>query len=222
MGITKMSIGNSSYIGAYAFATDSYVILTSHSTHTEREIIADALGAGVFSATINGSGLLGVYAVGNSRGLLLPEMADQSEIHRIRKELGGVEVSVLCTDLNALRNNILVNDKIAFVNPEFRKKEINEIEHALGVEVIARQIGGYATVGANNILTNKGMVITNSADESDVHFLNRIVHCTSQTTANLGSPSIGLCTIANSNGVVVGAQTTGFELTRVTEGLDMA
>ncbi len=221
MGIAKASIGNSSYIGAFGFATDSYVLLTPHSTKTDREIIAEALGVDVFSATVDGSGLVGVYAVGNSKGLLLPELADESEIRRIKKELHGVEVSVMPTSLNALRNNILVNDKFAFVNPEFKKKEMDEIAHALGVEVIAKQIGDYATVGANNILTNRGMVLNNSASEQDIHFSQKFIQCTSQTTANVGSPSIGLCAIANSRGVVVGAQTTGFELTRITEGLDL-
>lgn len=221
MGITKMSIGNNSYIGAYGFATDSYVILTPHSTRTEKEIIAEALGTDVSCATIDGSGLVGIYAVGNSKGLLLPDIADSSEVRRIKKELNGVEVSVMHTDLNALRNNILVNDKIAFVNPEFRKKELQEIEHILGVEAVARQFGGYTTVGANNMLTNKGMVIINSADDSDVNFVKARIPCVSQTTANLGSPSLGLCAIANSKGVVAGAQTTGFELTRITEGLDL-
>ncbi len=80
-------------------------------------------------------------------------------------------------------------------------------------------IGGYETVGANNILTNKGIVINNKVSEDEEALLKDLFKNVSQSTANMGSLSIGLCTIANSNGIVAGGATTGYELANMTDGL---
>ena len=221
MGTAKATIGNNSYIGAFGIATDSFILITSNSTHTERSIIEDALQVKSHQMSIDGSGLIGVYAVANSKGIMLPEMTDAREISRLREAFPELTVDTMHTSLNALRNNILANDKIAFVNKEFSHIEQERISDVLGVETVKMQIGDFDTVGANNILTNKGIVLNNTASHADVEFVKGKIASVSQSTANTGSSSIGLCAIANSKGVVVGGQTTGFELVRITDGLDI-
>ncbi len=220
MKTAKATIGNNSYIGAFAVATDSFVLITDASTHTERAILEDNLGAKSIGMTIDGSGLVGVYVVGNSKGILLPEMAGKNEISKLKSALPDVEISIIQTSLNALKNNILANDKVAFVNNEYSKRETDKIGDVLGVEVVKRQIGLYDTIGANNILTNRGAVLNNTASDDDLSFMKSRIPRVSQSTANLGSSSIGLCALANSNGLVVGNQTTGFEIVRITEGIE--
>ena len=221
MGSAKATIGNNSYIGAFGLATDSFIIITSNSTANERSILEENLGVKSVGINIDGSGLVGVYVVANSKGIILPEITDSAEVSRLKKELPGVRVETMGTSLNALRNNILANDKIAFVNNEFSAKEANNIADVLGAEVVKTQIGLFDTPGANNIITNKGIVLNNTATDAQISFMKKKMPSVSQSTANLGSSSIGLCAIANSNGVVVGRQTTGFELVRITEGLDL-
>ncbi len=220
MKTAKATIGNNSYIGAFAVATDSFVLITDASTHTERAILEDNLGVKSIGMTIDGSGLVGVYVVGNSKGILLPEMAGKNEISKLKSALPDVEISIIQTSLNALKNNILANDKVAFVNNEYSKRETDKIGDVLGVEVVKRQIGLYDTIGANNILTNRGAVLNNTASDDDLSFMKSRIPRVSQSTANLGSSSIGLCALANSNGLVVGNQTTGFEIMRITEGIE--
>ena len=220
MKTAKATIGNNSYIGAFAVATDSFVLITDASTHTERAILEDNLGVKSIGMTIDGSGLVGVYVVGNSKGILLPEMAGKNEISKLKSALPDVEISTIQTSLNALKNNILANDKVAFVNNEYSKRETDKIGDVLGVEVVKRQIGLYDTIGANNILTNRGAVLNNTASDDDLSFMKSRIPRVSQSTANLGSSSIGLCALANSNGLVVGNQTTGFEIMRITEGIE--
>lgn len=220
MKTAKATIGNNSYIGAFAVATDSFVLITDASTHTERAILEDNLGVKSIGMTIDGSGLVGVYVVGNSKGILLPEMAGKNEISKLKSALPDVEISIIQTSLNALKNNILANDKVAFVNNEYSKRETDKIGDVLGVEVVKRQIGLYDTIGANNILTNRGAVLNNTASDDDLSFMKSRIPRVSQSTANLGSSSIGLCALANSNGLVVGNQTTGFEIVRITEGIE--
>jgi len=91
----------------------------------------------------------------------------------------------------------------------------------LGVEVVRLKVGGFNTVGANNILTNSGLVINNRASDGDKAELDRITGFDSiRTTANTGALSIGLTVVANSVGVVAGEETTGFELNRIVEALE--
>jgi len=221
MGTVKANIGNNSYIGAFGIATDSFVLVTNNSTNTERSILEETLEVKSHGVSIDGSGLVGVYVVANSKGILVPEMTDDREILKLRKAFPNVQVDTIHTSLNALRNNILANDRIAFVNYQYNPIETKRIEDVLGVEVIKRQIGSFDTVGANNILTNKGIVLNNTATDDDLEFIKAKIGSVSQSTANTGSSSIGLCAIANSKGLVIGGQTTGFELVRVTDGLDL-
>ncbi len=117
---------------------------------------------------------------------------------------------------NALKNNILANDKIAIVNPEYSRKDAAEIEDVLDVEVIRMKIANSSTVGASNILTNKGIVVNSRASEEEVKELEKIVNLhAEQATANTGSVYIGLSAVANTKGLVIGDETTGYEIARM-------
>ena len=115
-----------------------------------------------------------------------------------------------------------MNDRIAIVNPDFKQEDISVIRDIFGVEVIKQAIGGFRTVGANNILTNKGFIINNRAGDDEKAKLDKLLGFESmRTTANTGSLNIGLAALANSGGLVVGEETTGYELARIMDGLDI-
>ena len=219
MGIAKTSLYGNDYIGAFSVTNDNLTLVGGSPGGSGETIIRENLKTRVVETLINGSDLLGIYLVMNSKNLILPSMAYKSEVDRLRRELPEMEISVLETDLNAIRNNILANDRIAVINPRYNPKETKEIEEMLNVEAIKMPIGGFETVGANNILTNKGIVMNNRVSEEEEALLKDIFESVSQSTANLGSVSIGLCSIANSNGVVAGSSTTGYELSNIAEGL---
>ncbi len=219
MGVAKLSINGNSFIGAFCIATDSFSLIGRTTTEKQESIVKENLEVEPLRVTIDGSDLIGIYAVANSGALLLPAIATDSEIAIIKGALPRIQVERLKTDLNALGNNILANDKIAMVNSEYRPAEIKEIERALGVEVIKLDVGGFHTVGASNILTNKGIVFNNRATDEEIDAIKPFVKSYSQSTANLGSLSIRLSTIANSRGFLIGDETTGFEMARIAEGL---
>ena len=221
MGVAKLSIGGNSFIGAFALATDSFALVGNSTGEKHADVIKKNLGVDSAKISIDGSDLIGIYAVANSRSILLPEIATEADVACIKKSLPGIEVHRIKTDLNALGNNILANDKIAIVNSEYEISEIRQIEKALGVEAIKLNAGGFHTVGANNILTNKGIVFNNRTTDDDMDAIRPFVKNYSQSTANLGSLSIRLSTISNSNGLIVGEDTTGFEMARIAEGLGL-
>jgi translation initiation factor 6 len=222
MGIEKLRILGNDYVGAWCTATDKFFITGNEMSPSEQETVAKALGVKGFGANVSNSGLLGIYIAANSRGVLLPHGTDDRELDEIRKMLPDIRVDILYSDYNALKNNILVNDKVAIINPNYSRDEERRISDTLDVETYRMTIAGYHTVGAHNILTNKGIVINNRASEQDA---DKIKHITGfrpeQSTANRGALSIGICVIANSNGLIVGDMTTGYEMARIAETLDI-
>ncbi len=221
MGVAKLSIGGNSFVGAFGIATDLFSLVGKTALDKHISMIKENLGVEIHRVSIDGSDLIGVYTVANSRSVLIPEITTPEEEALIKKSLPSINVQRLKTDLNALGNNILANDKIAIVNPEYSSYEMKAIEAALGVEVIKLEAGGFRTVGASNILTNNGIVLNNRSSDDDLEAIRPFVKNYSQSTANLGSLSLRLSVIANSKGLVVGDETTGFELARMTEGLGL-
>jgi translation initiation factor 6 len=222
MGVEKLRILGNDYVGAWVTATDKFFLLGNEVSRGEEQIIRENIGVDGIRVSIGGFGFVGIYAAANSNGVLVPGSAEEHELAALRQQLSGVNVEILHTDFNALKNNILANDKIAIINPEYNRLEEKRIADVLGVETMKMSIGGYSTVGANNILTNKGLVLNNKVSEHEKKKVEEMVHMQSeQSTANLGSVSIGLCVTANSNGIVAGRATTGFELARITSALNI-
>ena len=131
-----------------------------------------------------------------------------------------MNVGSIESNLNAIGNNILANDKIAIVNPEYGPEDIKAIRDILDVEVVRYSGGSFKTVGANDILTNKGLVINNHASDEEKERLDRETGFDSvRSTANMGSLGVGIAVVANSNGALIGDTTTGYEFSRIVDGL---
>jgi translation initiation factor 6 len=220
MSLLRYNIHGNDYVGVYAAVTDRYLFSGYGLTPNAKRIMLDALGVECIEMSVAGSDLIGIFVRGNSNGVLFSEMADDSEVARIKKLLPGMNVERMESALNTVGNNMLVNDRIAIVNPEYTHEDEQRIRDVLGVEVVKAEIGGFKTVGANNILTNKGFIINNRSTDDEKEFVDKLSGFNSvRTTANTGSVYIGIAAVANAKGAVAGDATTGFELTRIGEGL---
>ncbi len=222
MGVAKYAINGSSFVGAFVSITENYAFTGRNLTKSSKAILDEVLGIKRIEFSVMGFDMIGIFAKANSNGIVFSNMIEDSELEAYKKFGLDIGISVLESGLNAIGNNILANDRIALVNPEYSKEEINSIAETLDVEAIPISIGGFKTVGANNILTNKGMVINNRCTEEEKEHIDGITGFESSTaTANLGSVNIGLSAVANSKGLVVGDETTGFELARMMDALDI-
>ncbi len=219
MNLLKRNINGNSYVGAFSSSSEDITLISRGVSTKDESIIRETLGTETFRISVSGSNLVGIYAVLNSNGILLPEMTYTEELKELNHLKDKLRIGTLKSDMNALGNNILANDKIAIINPNFQKAEADAIADVLDVEVIRIAIGGYETVGANNILTNTGMVLNNFASDNELEQAKSLVKNVSQSTANLGSVFVGLASVANAKGLMVGEDTTGFELSRMEEGL---
>ncbi len=220
MNAAKYAINGSDCVGAFALATDNYVFAGSGITEGSKKFLASMLRVEVRSISIGGMDFVGVLARANSNGMLISNLATEREIEAIKGMRLGMNVEVLDSPLNAVGNNILANDRLAVVNPEYSKKDIASISDALGVEVVSSPIGNFKTVGANDILTNKGLVLNNHASDQEKEELDKKTGFDSiRSTANMGSVGIGIAVVANSVGALIGDNTTGYEFSRIVDGL---
>ncbi len=221
MEAAKYRIMGSDYVGVFATATDDFVFAGAGLTKNGKDMLAATLGVRCVDVTVSGSDLIGIFSRANSNGIVLSNLVLDEEVEGLKGMDLDVNISVIKSSLNALGSNILANDRIAIINPDYSKTDEEEIADVLGVETIRAKMDGFKTVGANNILTNKGLVINNRGTALEKNEWDRFSGFDSvRTTANTGSLAIGLSVIANSNAVVTGEGTTGFELARIMEALE--
>lgn len=221
MDAAKCRIMGSDYIGVFATATDKNIFVGSNLPSGSKKILADSLKVRPIGFSVSGSDLIGLFCKANSSGIILSNIILDEEFEALKRMGLDANIDVLQSNLNAVGSNILANDRIAIVNPEYSHEDMKKIGEILDVEVIKSKINGFNTVGANNILTNKGLVINNRSTEEEKTEWDSITRFNSiRSTANVGSLYIGLAVVANSNAVVAGDSTTGFELARITEALE--
>ena len=222
MSFLKYNLHGSDYVGVYATATDKFALVGYGIPPKPRRLLAEALCVEVFEVSMSGSALVGIFARANSNGIIFSNLIEDSELGQVKKLFPAMRVGRLDSGLNAVGNNILVNDRIAVINPEYSAAEEGLIRDVLGVEVMRAGIAEFKTVGANNVLTNRGFIINNRSTEREKTLLDKWVGFDSvRTTANTGSLNLGLSVVANSFGAVVGDGTTGFEINRIMEGLNI-
>lgn len=221
MDAAKCRIRGSDYTGVFCTATDKLVFAPRNLTKKEHDILSATLHSEILEVGLADSNLVGILMKANSNGVVLSNLVSEEEAAALRGRLDGMNVGILKSGMNAIGSNILANDKIAIVNEEYSGHEMGQIGDILGVEVVKSIIGGFRTVGANNILTNSGLVINNRAtDLEQKEWEGMTGFKTIRTTANTGGLAVGLSVVVNSKGVVAGESTTGFELNRIMQGLE--
>lgn len=221
MEVAKHRVLGSDFVGAFCITTDRYSLIPNGVGRSLADIMRETLRTDPLTVMLANSDMLGVFGRGNSNGIVLSNLVHKEEVDSLRGMLPDIRVGVIESDLNAIGNNILANDRIAFVDDEYSPKDVREIGDALGVEVMPISIGSFRTLGANNILTNRGMALNNTVSDEEKERLESILGVkTVRTTANSGSLSIGISVLANSYGLIAGNLTTGYELARITETLE--
>ncbi len=185
------------------------------------EVFEENLQVEIHRATVAGSVLLGILVAGNNHGLLLPNSATDEEVEVFSK-LGDGNVARLPTKLTALGNLILANDHGALVYPSFDTKTVATIEKVLQVNAKKASISGGGLVGSNAVATNRGVLVNPLAKERDLTLLKEVLKVQADVgTVNRGIPYVRTGMTANSKGAVVGDETTGPELARIIDTLQI-
>jgi translation initiation factor 6 len=209
-------------LGLFGKASDRSCIIGNFIQEKTFQKIEDALRVKVVKLTVANTDLIGIFCCLNSNGILLPKIVKDSEIEKfkiLKKEL-GIELKILKSKFTALGNLILCNDNGAVVSDIFSKREKREIEECLDVESEYGSVAGMSIVGSCGIASNRGCLLHRDANEKEIENVENILKVNVDIgTANFGSPFVGSCCFANSNGGLVGESTTGPEINRLMEAL---
>ncbi len=212
-------LGNSN-LGLYARASDR-IALIPFGAHPKFLEGAKALEVPLLPASIDRCPYLGLYTALNSTGLILPPFVDEKEMVQFKK--AGLNTLVVHhSHFCAIGNNVACNDKAAIVNPDMPAELVRRIADTLGVEAYAMAVGPNKTVGMAVVPTNKGWVAYNRISEEESAKLSALFGSPGiNSTVNNGTVMVGLGVVANSRGALVGMASSGFEIGRIQQGLDL-
>jgi translation initiation factor 6 len=222
------AFGTSNTIGISLFATDTYCFAPGGSKTKVHERLEEILQVPCFELDVSFKRLIGVMMVGNSRGLLLPNHVSPEDEERIQKaaeeKIPGLRVEVLeQTKLNALGNLIAVNEFGAVVSNKLTPESIRTIETVLGVKTLQASINDSSLVGTKIIANSKGCLVSPLATNEEAETFRKVfqVEQVDFTTVCLGMEAIRVGMVANSFGAIVGNSTSGPEMARISEVLEV-
>jgi len=203
-------------------STDRYLIAPKILTERKVLWLAKSLGVKDFiRLKICGSKLLGIFMAANSKGIVVPHLAQEDEIKGLQSL--NVEVRSISSPITALGNCILVNDKGGVVDQRFSRKTVEEMEDALGVELVPGTIAGLPFVGSLAVATNSGVIAhPKMTQEEEGLLLEALKVPVHRGTVINGVPYVKVGLIANRFGAIVGRGTTGPELMVIGKSLKLA
>jgi len=218
MHAAKGRLVGSDYVGLFGWASDRIALVPLSTSRGTIAKFREVLGVEVLPTGMCGSDFIGIFVAGNSKGVVVPAMAEDYEIAALKK--AGLNVHICPDDRTALGNNLLVNDRAGIANPRMDPAEVKKIGDALGIEMVQQPISDLPTVGAVCVVTNRGLLAYNNIKPAQLKELEILFGVRGAIgTACMGVPFTHLCIIANSHGFIAGEGTSGFETGRIDEAL---
>ncbi|MFA9503018.1 translation initiation factor IF-6 [Natrinema sp. H-ect1] len=215
----RLAFAGSAYVGVFARATDSCVLVRHDVDDDVVADLSDELEVPVVPTTVGGSSTVGALATGNENGLLVSSRVLEYELETLADEI-DVPVAELPGSINAAGNVVLANDYGAYVHPNLPREAIQIVEDTLEVPVERGDLAGVRTVGTAAVATNTGVLCHPKATDAELDGLEEALDVRADVgTVNYGAPLVGSGLIANEAGYVVGEDTTGPELGRIEDAL---
>lgn len=219
MGIRQVDVNGNPYVGVVCAASDDLVFVPNEAKDEHVQLISETLDVPAISMTVGGTNLLGTMMAMNSTGAVVGNIIGDEELELLSQHR---DVLVLHGRLNCAGNLILTNDEKAWIHPRIREQVREDIAKVLDVEVGEGDLAGMGVVGSVGCATNKGVLVHPKAQKEELDALKEFFGLHVDIgTLNYGSPMIGASTVANSKGAVTGTASTGIELGRLEEALDL-
>jgi translation initiation factor 6 len=206
-------------IGIYGLSNENFAIVPKGMSKSKIKKFSDCLKVNVLETNLADSRLIGIFLVANTKGMILPYIAQENEIEAI-KSLSDINIGVLKEKSTALGNMILANDNGAIVSSILSNRTIRKISDYLDVEVIKGEISNLPYVGSLALATNEGVLTHPFITDSEKKLISEVLKVeVTIGTINNGTRFIRSGLIANSKGAVVGYPTVGKELMILTRAI---
>ena len=216
MEIYKYDMYRGPNIGIYTAANDDVVLLPMGYPEARGEKLAEYLDAGLVHTSVANTRLLGVLAVFNNHGMLLPVTATEHECEYLRGTT-GLNVEFLDSRYTALGNLVCANDRGAVVSPELSRQSLKVIADVLDVEAVPGTAAGYHQVGAMAVANMQGGIVHPEAGEDEIARFSSVLGVPMEpATVNGGVPFVSSGTTLNNGAVVTGSYTNGPEIMMLT------
>lgn len=217
MKFARMDFNADPNIGLYGWSTDSYCFLGFGPAKKARQKIEKILKVKVLSSTVAGTELSGIFAAGNSSGIVLTKLIEKNELAGLKKLFKGLNLIAIPSKETAIGNMVLCNDKAAFISSRLKRYR-KKIEDCLGCETEAGTLGGMEIVGSAAIATNRGCLCHPGTSEEELKSLEELLKVRVDVgTMSFGSPFVKAGLIVNTKGMLTSTMSTGPELGRAFE-----
>ena len=183
------------------------------------DALETSLGLESATFSIGGSTLLGSLIIGNGNGIAVADIATEEDIDKL---CSYGDVVVMESSVNAAGNLLVANDNGVLASSVLPAEGLEILSETLKVPCAATSIAGDATTGSLAVANNKGVLVHPDATEAEVTIIEEVLGVPAMVgTVNFGSPYVGAGCIATDEGAWVGAATSGPELNRIEDALDL-
>ncbi len=219
--LRRLDFNGNPHVGVYCRANNEIAFIQPFLPKKDLEEIKRALHIKLIELTIGGSTIIGSLLAMNSNGVIVADFIEEEEIAKIEENFKG-EILVIDDKFNASGNNILTNDYGAIVHPLFKDETIKKIKKTLDVNVKRGTIAGLNTVGMLAVATNKGVLCHPKISNDEKKLIEDVLGVEVKIgTVNHGMPYVGAGVVANEYGAITSTNTTGIELSRIEDALDL-
>lgn len=216
--ISPLRLYGSSSIGVFMAANNLLTFLPNDVPEKVEDVVRNTLKTTIVRFSIAKSPLLGIFLIVNDNGVLLPSLTLEEEIKIIKAM--GLNVEVLNTKYTAISNLILASNRVALVSPLLEPQLRKKVGDVLGVEVVVDSIANNPLVGALAVVNSRGVLVAPEATDADLKKISEYFKTRVDVgTINKGKSFLRGGIVVNDKGALVGDETAGPELMRISQVL---
>ena len=224
MTLIQKDLFNSPYSGVFCATNDLVTLVPPGIPEDDMEAISEALGTKVEVITIGGSSVLGTLIAMNNKGVLVSNLITSLELEKLEEITAtlALNLGVLSERSNAIGNNFLLNDSGGFCNERLSKQSKVEAEKIFEIAITSQSLNGMDTLGMIGSVNTKGGLCHPEISDNEKEVMEKVLKVpVMEGTVNFGMPLVGAGVISSSKGAICGRQSTGVELGRVEEALQL-
>jgi translation initiation factor 6 len=199
------------HIGVIMLCTDKIALLPVNSPPSLRKLVQRALKVKI---TLVSENIIGSLAVANSYGIVVSNVISLEVLNQIKST--GLPV-YQATEFFAFGNVILANDYGGIISPVVPSKIRKNIEDTLKIPFKTKKIAQSDLVGSLAYVTNQAGLFTPLAETEEISEIKDILNLkeVGVGSVNRGSGFVASGIIGNSNGILIGKETTGIEIMEI-------
>lgn len=217
MEILKKSLRGNPNLGLLLYTTEKFCLAPNWLGEKDEEDIKKTLNVDVIRASVLGTDLLGVFCVGNSSILLVPDLIFDSELKALKAvEKYGVTIHTFKTEKTALGNLIVSSDKGTAISPIFSKREKEELSEIFKTPLEVVEIDDIEAIGSCIAINDERGIISPEADDNLIKKLEHLFDIKiKRATVNFGQSYVSSGIVMNNHGFLIGQSSTGIEIAEI-------